>query len=100
MKRYVAWFCLLLFLAGCPEPPEQPINTVKPLDTGVVTAVKMNLKTDAELAASDIKVSAENHLLIMRGSVPNKAAKKRAEALARKVPRVKHVANHLEIKDY
>lgn len=101
MRRSLTLFCLLLLSLACAAPPPPtPINSIKPLDAGVVAAVKMNLKTDAELAASDIKVAAENELLVLRGSVPSEEAKAKAEKIARKTDRVEKVANHLEVKDY
>jgi osmotically-inducible protein OsmY len=57
----------------------------------------MNLKTDPELAASGIKVKAENNLLILSGTVPSEDAKKRAEAIAKKTPRIEKIANHLVV---
>lgn len=91
-------FSLALLLAGCStEPKEPPISSIKPIDQSVVAAVKMNLKTDAELAASNLEVKAENELLILRGTVPSPEAKERAEAIALKSAGVGKVANHLEV---
>lgn len=91
----------LLFLLACAAPPPPtPVNSIKVIDSGTVTAVKMNLKGDPDLAASDIKVTAENDLLVLRGSVPSEEAKQKAEEVARKTPRIEKVANHLEVKDY
>lgn len=101
MTRFtLASLFLFLLLACAAPPPPTPVNSIKPLDTGTVTAVKLNLKGDPVLAASDIKVTAENDLLVLRGSVPSEEAKKKAEEVALKTPRIKKVANHLEIKDY
>ena len=89
---------LVLLLAGCStEPKEPPINSIKPIDQSVVATVKMNLKTDAELAASNLEVKAENDLLILRGTVPSQEARERAEAIALKSAGVGKVANHVEV---
>ena len=84
-------------LAGCAGPKEPPPRSIKAIDQTVVATVRMNLKTDAELASSTIQVNAENDLLILRGSVPSEAARKKAEEIALKTPKVEKVANHLEV---
>lgn len=96
MKHYLVVLFCYLCLAGC-APKEGPLNSIEPIDKSVVATVQMNLKTDAELAASSLTVSAENELLILRGTVPSEAAKKRAEEIAMKTPRITKVANHLEV---
>ena len=100
MKRIILALatCLTLsILAGCAGPKEPPPRSIKAIDQTVVATVRMNLKTDAELASSTIQVSAENELLVLRGSVPSEAAKQKAEEIALKTPRVEKVANHLEV---
>ena len=84
-------------LTGCAGPKEPPPRSIKAIDQTVVATVRMNLKTDAELASSTIQVSAENELLVLRGSVPSEEARKKAEEIALKTPKVKKVANHLEV---
>lgn len=100
MKRlFLALATCLSFtiLAGCAGPKEPPPRSIKAIDQTVVATVRMNLKTDAELASSTIQVNAENDLLILRGSVPSEAARKKAEEIALKTPKVEKVANHLEV---
>lgn len=96
MKRTLGLLVLALWLAAC-APQEPPPRSIAALDQSVVATVTMNLKTDAELAASGIEVSAENDLLVLRGKVPSEAAKTRAEEIAKKTPRITKVANHLEV---
>lgn len=97
MKTLMALFVALL-LSGCAVAPQDPPpSSIKAIDQTVVATTQMNLKTDAELAASQIKVSAENNLLVLRGTVPSEDAKKRAEEIALKTARVEKVANHLEV---
>lgn len=97
MRLFIATL-VLSFTLGCSTAPQDPPpSSIKAIDQTVVATTQMNLKTDAELAASQIKVSAENDLLILRGTVPTQEAKKRAEEIAKKTARVEHVANHLEV---
>lgn len=93
------WLILvaLLFL-GCSAPTEPPPTSIKPLDQSKVAAARLNLQQDVELAPCGLQVSAQNELLVLKGSVPSEAAKKRAEELVRRVPGIEHVANHLEVK--
>ncbi len=100
MKRLILALATCLsftILAGCAGPKEPPPRSIKAIDQTVVATVRMNLKTDAELASSTIQVNAENDLLILRGSVPSEAARKKAEEIALKTPKVEKVANHLEV---
>lgn len=94
------WIIALLaaLTYGCTGPTEPPPTSIKPIDQAKVTAARMNLSNDAELAPLGIKLSAQNELLVMNGAVPSEAAKKRAESLVRKVEGISHVANHLEVK--
>jgi hypothetical protein len=89
---------LALLLFGCTGPTEPPPTSIKPLDQAKVTAARLNLSNDPEIAPMGIQLSAQNELLVMKGSVPSEAAKKRAESLVRKVEGISHVANHLEVK--
>ncbi|MCA9775666.1 MAG: BON domain-containing protein [Candidatus Eremiobacteraeota bacterium] len=99
IKQLVLTFLLALAVVGCSTAPKDPPpSSIKALDSTVVTTAKMNLKTDPELAASDIQVSAENDLLVLRGTVPSEEAKAKAEEIAKKTKRVEKVANHLEVK--
>lgn len=96
MKRFLLSAACCCLLAGC-APKEGQLNSIEPIDKSVVATVQMNLKTDPELAASSLTVDAENNLLVLRGTVPSEAAKKRAEEIAKKTPRIEKVANHLEV---
>lgn len=96
MKHMIAAVLLGLLFAGC-APQEPPPTSIKPIDQSVVVTVKMNLKTDAELAVADLDVKAENGLLVLRGKVTNEEAKKRAEDIAAKSAKVENVASHIEV---
>jgi osmotically-inducible protein OsmY len=99
LKNIVLSAFLAVAILGCStQPKDPPPRSIKAIDSTVITTCKMNLKTDVELASSDITVSAENDLLVLRGTVPSEEAKARAEKIAKKTPRVEKVANHLEVK--
>lgn len=98
-KILTSIFLVLTFLlVGCAGPTEPPPSSIKALDSTVVNTTKMNLKADLELVGSQIEVVAENELLVLRGTVPTEEAKNRAEAVAKRTPRVEKVANHLEVQ--
>lgn len=97
MKYFLALVLVLGALSGCAGPKDPPPTSIKPLDQGVVAAVRMSLKSDMELAQSSIEVQAENNLLVLRGTVPSEAAKARAEKIALGTPRIEKVANHLTV---
>lgn len=99
IKRIIILLLLALMVLGCSEEKstEPPPRSIQVLDDTVVASVKMNLKTDLELASADLEVDAENDLLILRGTVSSNEARERAEELAKKTPRVEKVANHIEV---
>lgn len=98
MNRFLAVLALLGTLAtACAGPSEPPPSSIHALDKTKLTAVEMNLKTDAELAGAGIQVSAQNDMVVLKGTVNSEDAKKRAEALALKVDGITKVANHLTV---
>lgn len=98
MKRAFLSLLAAAALSSCATAPsDPPPSSIHQIDQSVVATVQMNLKTDPELAASGIQVSAENDLLVLRGTVPSEDAKKRAESIAKKTPRIEKIANHLEV---
>ena len=100
MKKLLAAFAVFAFLGGCSTAPQDPPpRSIKAIDQSVVTTVKMNLKTDPELAVANLDVKAENNLLVLRGTVPSEEAKKRAEEIALKSAKIDKVANHIEISE-
>lgn len=98
MRVWIVALLAALFFGCSTAPQEPPPTSIKPLDQAKVTAAKLNLSNDAELAPLGIQLSAQNDLLVMNGSVPSDAAKKRAEDLVRRVEGIHKVANHLEVK--
>lgn len=97
MRLVLLALCATL-LMGCAGPSEPPPTSIKPLDTARVTAARLQLNQDAELAPLNIQVSAENDLLVMKGAVPSEAAKAKAEKIVRKVEGIEKVANHLQVQ--
>lgn len=84
-------------LAACArEEPPTP-GSIMVLDRSKLTAVEANLKTDPELAASNIRVSARNDTVVLEGNVPSAEARQKAEALARRVPGIEKVDNRLAV---
>ena len=55
------------------------------------------LTEDGEVDASDIEVEAENGIVTLRGTVPDRGQKRRAEDIAERASGVRDVRNHLEI---
>jgi hypothetical protein len=98
MKTWISLILLASALFGCSGPTSPPPTSIKPLDQAKVTAAKLNLANDAEIAPCNLQLKAENDLLVMNGSVPSEAAKKRAEELVRKVEGISNVANHLQVQ--
>lgn len=103
MKALLASFVVLAALSGCAPSgsasTDPPPSSIKPIDQTVLATVKMNLKTDPDLAASNLDVKAENGLVVLRGTVPSQEARKRAEDIAKKSAKVEKVANHLEVSE-
>ena len=98
MKRaFLTLLASATLLSCAPGPSDPPPSSIHQIDQSIVATVHMNLKTDPELAASGIQVSAENDLLILNGTVPSADAKKRAEEIAKKTPRIEKIANHLQV---
>ena len=68
------------------------------LDSAIEDQFKASLEADKKLGTEDIKYSADNGTLYLKGSVKTESEKKQAEDLARKVPDVKNVVNDLAVK--
>jgi len=98
MKKLLVSLGLAFLMVGCSTAPKDPPpSSIKAIDQSVITAVKMNMKTDMVLAGCKIDVGAENGLIVLRGFVPTEEAKAKAEELALKGAKVEKVANHLEV---
>lgn len=98
MRKSLILGLLAWLLVGCSGPQEPPPTSIKPIDQAKVSAAKINLQQDVEIGPCALQVSAQNDLLVLKGSVPSEAAKKRAEELVRKVGGIEKVANHLEVQ--
>jgi hyperosmotically inducible protein len=68
------------------------------LDSAIEDKYKASLQADKKLGKEDIKYSADNGTLYLKGSVKTEHEKKEAEDLAKKVPQVQHVVNDLAVK--
>jgi osmotically-inducible protein OsmY len=68
------------------------------LDSAIEDNFKASLQSSKRLEKQDIKYSADNGTLYLKGSVKTEREKKEAEDLAKKVPQVKNVVNDLAVK--
>ena len=68
------------------------------LDSAIEDQYKATLQTNKKLEKENIKYSADNGTLYLKGSVRTEREKKEAEDLAKKVPQVQHVVNDLAVK--
>ncbi|MBI3929557.1 MAG: BON domain-containing protein [Armatimonadetes bacterium] len=98
MRKLLAILGLGLWLSGCPAPPPAE-QSIRAIDHATVQAVKISLQNDMELAPQGIKVEAKNDMVVLNGTVPSEAAKKRAERIAKRVQGVEKVANHLVVAE-
>lgn len=95
-------FCLLmlcLFCVGCLTPQETttPLNPTQPIDKSMLQTLKLNMKSDPELATANINIDAKGNKVLLTGTVPSEGAKSKAEAIAKKLDRVQEVDNQLEV---
>jgi hyperosmotically inducible periplasmic protein len=68
------------------------------LDSAIEDNFKASLQSNSRLEKENIKYSADNGTLYLKGSVKTKREKREAEDLAKKVPQVQHVVNDLAVK--
>jgi len=68
------------------------------LDSAIEDKFKASLNSSKRLKKEDIKYSADNGTLYLKGTVKTEREKKEAEDLANKVPQVQHVVNDLAVK--
>lgn len=83
--------------SGCAGPKEPPPRSIKVIDDSVIATVKLNLKSDPDVASQNLDVYAENGLVALRGTAPTEEIKAKAEAIARKSAHVEKVANHIDV---
>ena len=80
------------------EGMEKTAEKSASLDSAIEDKFKAGLKANKRLEKEDIKYSADNGTLYLKGSVKSEREKKEAEDLAKKVPQVQHVVNDLAVK--
>ncbi len=66
-------------------------------DKAIEDNFKAAIKNHKDLQAQNIQFSAGKGTLYLRGSVNTAAAKRKAEALAKKIPQVQHVVNEIQV---
>jgi hyperosmotically inducible protein len=80
------------------EPMVKTAQKDAKLDSAIEDNFKTSLDSNKRLKKADIKYSADNGTLYLKGSVKSEREKKEAEDLANKVPQVQHVVNDLAVK--
>jgi len=80
------------------QPLVQKAQKDSRLDSAIEDKFKASLQSNKRLGKEDIKYSADNGTLYLKGSVKTAREKREAEALAKKVPQVKNVVNDLAVK--
>jgi osmotically-inducible protein OsmY len=68
------------------------------VDNAIKDNFKASLQSSKKLQKEDIKCSADNRTLSLKGSFKTASEKKEAEELGKKVPHVEHVVNDLAVK--
>lgn len=66
-------------------------------DATLTTKVKTALSLSKQVSASKINVDSSDNVVTLRGEVPNVEARNMAESIARDVPGVREVRNHLYV---
>ena len=64
-------------------------------DAAVTAKVKTALSLSKRIPSAEINVDANNDVVTLRGEVPNEQTRSLAEQIARDVPGVREVQNHL-----
>jgi len=77
---------------------EQQAQKNAKLDSAIEDNFKASLHSNKRLRTDDIKYSADNGTLYLKGSVKTEREKREAEDLANKVPQVKNVVNDIAVK--
>jgi osmotically-inducible protein OsmY len=67
-------------------------------DAQIVTKVNTGIAADKDLSTFKIDVDSKAGMVVLKGTVPNDDAKKRAEEIAKNVKDVKSVENQLSVK--
>jgi len=67
-------------------------------DAQIVTKVNTGIAADKDLSTFKIDVDSKGGMVVLKGTVPNDDAKKRAEEIAKNVKDVKSVENQLSVK--
>ena len=70
----------------------------KPSDDRISEDINEELTQDPELDASDVSIEVKNGEVILKGTVPDRESKRRAEDIVESCSGVKEVLNQLRIK--
>ena len=80
------------------EDMEKSAQKNSALDSAIEDKYRASLQSNKRLGKEDIKYSADNGTLYLKGSVKSEREKREAEELAKRVPQVQHVVNDLAVK--
>lgn len=80
------------------ESEEQAATQTAQLDSTIENRYKAKLSANPALKNQKILFFANNRTLTLQGSVNNARQRKEAEDLARKVPKVQHVVNEIQVR--
>lgn len=79
------------------EGPYRGLGPAQPSSAEIQAIIEEELTADSWLDASDVRVSVEDGIVTLSGTVESRDAKRRAEALADQVLGVRDVQNTLQI---
>jgi hyperosmotically inducible protein len=81
---------------GMDDPSKNPQGA--PGDAVITAKVKSALIADKTIRARTVNVDTKSNVVVLRGTVENEAAVKKAEQIARKTQGVEEVINQLKVK--
>ncbi len=96
IRYMILCMILLAFIGGCASPAPPP-QSIAPLDTSKLTAVKASLNTDPDVASQRLDVSVINEQVTLSGTVPNEEIRKKAEELAARTHGITKVINNIKV---
>ena len=99
-RVFLAVAAVAVMTASCNRGPAAPVDQnamVAVDDERLATYVQARYQTDSSIRANDIRVSATDGVVTLRGTVPDESAREHAVSLARQVDGVETVDNQLEV---
>ena len=100
-RGLLAVTAVAVMTAACNREPAVPIDqdaTMAVDDERLATYVQARYQADSSIRANDIRVTADDGVVTLRGTVSDDSARDHAGALAREVAGVQSVDNQLEVE--